>query len=48
MAEITRETSRASSLLSSSNRVEAPFVRVKIGDIVFGVFERQSKILHTL
>lgn len=47
MAEITRETSRASSLLSSSNRVEAPFVRVKIGDIVFGVFERQSKLINS-
>lgn len=43
MADITREQNRAGSLLASTNRVEAPFVRVKIGGVVFGVFERQSK-----
>ena len=46
MAEITREKNRAGSLLASTNRVEAPFVRVKIGGIVFGVFERQTKQLN--
>lgn len=46
MAEVTRESNRVGSLLSSTNRVEAPFVRVKIGGIVFGVFERQSKLIN--
>ena len=46
MADITRESSRVGSLLASTNRVEAPFVRVKIGDVVFGVFERQTKKIN--
>ena len=46
MAEITREQNRVGSLLANTNRVEAPFIRVKIGDIVFGVFERQSKQIN--
>ncbi len=42
MAEITRESNRIGSLLASTNRVEAPFVRVQIGNFSFGVFERKG------
>ena len=42
MASITRESNRVGSLLASTNRVEAPFVRVKIGNFSFGVFERNG------
>ena len=42
MAEITRESNRVGSLLASTNRVEAPFVRVQIGNYSFGVFERKG------
>lgn len=42
MADITRESNRVGSLLASTNRVEAPFVRVKIGNYSFGVFERKG------
>lgn len=42
MADITRESNRIGSLLASTNRVEAPFVRVKIGNFSFGVFERKG------
>ena len=38
--EITLKTG---SLLSSTSRVEAPFVRVKIGDFSFGVYEGPQK-----
>ena len=41
MAEVTRESNRVASLLASTNRVEAPFVRVSIGNYSFGVFERK-------
>lgn len=40
MAETLNEiTTRVGSLLSSTNRVEAPFIRVKMGDYSFGVYE---------
>ena len=42
MAEITRESNRVGSLIASTNRVEAPFVRVQIGNYSFGVFERKG------
>lgn len=41
MASVTRESNRVGSLLASTNRVEAPFVRVSIGNFTFGVFERK-------
>lgn len=47
MAEITRYTLRTGSLLSSPNRVEAPFVRVSIGGYTFGVYESSSKAVRT-
>lgn len=43
MASITRETSRIGSLLASTNRVEAPFVRVELAGYSFGVYEGKSK-----
>ena len=43
MAEITRYSARTGSLLSNTNRVEAPFVRVSIGGYVFGVYEGKTK-----
>ena len=43
MADISRLSIRQASLLASPNRVEAPFVRVKIGDYVFGVYESKTK-----
>ena len=42
MTEIIRESNRIGSLLASTNRVEAPFVRVQIGNYSFGVFERKG------
>ena len=48
MAEITRESNRVGSLLSSTNRVEAPFVRVDIGGYVFGVWESKTKKLNSI
>ncbi len=42
--EITRETNRVGSLLSSTSRVEAPFVRVVIGGYSFGVYEKNQKV----
>ena len=48
MAEIiTRETNRAGSLLASTNRVEAPFVKVEIGNYTMGVFQRRGKKVNT-
>ena len=46
MAEITRIANRAGSLLASTNRVEAPFVRVSIGGYTFGVMEKKSKSIN--
>ena len=43
MADITRYSARPGSLLANTNRVEAPFVRVKINNYVFGVYEGKSK-----
>lgn len=43
MADITRYSSRPGSLLADTNRVSAPFVRVKINNYVFGVYEGKSK-----
>lgn len=47
MADITRYTTRTGSLLSSPNRVEAPFVRVSINGFVFGVYEGKSKAVRS-
>ena len=47
MADITRESNRVGSLLASTNRVEAPFVRVEIGGYTFGVYEGRSKRVTT-
>lgn len=47
MADITRTSNRVGSLLSSTNRVEAPFVRVKIGGYSFGVKEGKTKAVNS-
>lgn len=40
---INQYNNRIGSILSSSVRVEAPFIRVKIGGFSFGVYEEQQK-----
>ena len=35
------------SLLTAETRVEAPFIRVKIGDYTFGVYEGRTKTVNT-
>lgn len=35
------------SLLTTESRVEAPFIRVKIGDYTFGVYEGRTKTVNT-
>ena len=40
--KITENNNRIGSLLSSSTRVEAPFIRVNIGGFSFGVYEEQK------
>lgn len=47
MTVISRENNRAGSLLSSTSRVEAPFVRVSIGGATFGVYEGSTKTINT-
>ena len=44
MANVINEyNNRIGSILSSSVRVEAPFIRVKIGGFSFGVYEEQQR-----
>ena len=45
---ITRTTNRAGSLLASTNRVEAPFVKVDIGNYTMGVFQRRGKKVNKI
>ena len=45
--EITRESNRVGSLLSSNSRVEAPFVRVVINGYSFGVYEKNQQVQNT-
>jgi len=45
--DITREQNRAGSLLATTNRVEAPFVRVSMGGYTFGVYEGKKKVTRS-
>lgn len=43
MAEITRDSQLTGALLSSTSRLEAPFVCVTLGGYTFGVYQKKSK-----
>ena len=47
MADITREKNRAGSLLSDTNRVEAPFIKVDIGGYTMGIWQRRGQQLNS-